>query len=231
MKTENNCCGMKRAYGIEPAVPALSRGLSGGGVTVGEMARIVTEEGLKVDVGIADWPLTFPYTPSVTATLAHDGNMLFCFFSVCERHLRVATLSDNGPVWEDSCVELFVADADGRHYYNFEANAAGVALASRRVSRTECVHFSPEQMRRILRVSSLPMELADRRDDGGGVEWTLLLGIPFDLFATGKPDVLRINIYKCGDKTETPHFLSWAPVDTPAPDFHRPEFFRPVRLL
>ena len=42
-------------------------------------------------------------------------------------------------------------------------------------------------------------------------------------------EILRIarfeGFYKCGDKTAHPHFLSWNPVGTPAPDFHRPDFF------
>ncbi|MCK7480493.1 MAG: carbohydrate-binding family 9-like protein [Candidatus Moduliflexus flocculans] len=33
------------------------------------------------------------------------------------------------------------------------------------------------------------------------------------------------NFYKCGDETEFPHYGAWSPVETPAPDFHRPEFF------
>ena len=228
MKTENRSGGEGAAEVL--CIPALRGRLPDGGVPAGELADIVAEEGITVDVGIADWHADYPYTPKVTATLAHDGDCLYSLFNVSERHLRVATLHDNGPVWEDSCVELFVADSDGRHYYNFEINAAGVALASRRVSRTECEHFPPELMRRILRISSRPMEKADKRDDNG-VEWTLLVGIPFNLFAAERPETLRINIYKCGDKTDTPHFLSWAPVNTPSPDFHRPEFFRQVRLL
>ena len=35
----------------------------------------------------------------------------------------------------------------------------------------------------------------------------------------------RGNFYKCGDGLPVPHFVSWAPIDTPNPDFHRPEFF------
>ena len=42
-------------------------------------------------------------------------------------------------------------------------------------------------------------------------------------FATG--DIIKGNFYKCGDDTEYPHFGMWSPVELPAPDFHRPEFF------
>jgi len=36
---------------------------------------------------------------------------------------------------------------------------------------------------------------------------------------------VRANFYKCGDELQTPHFLSWNPVRTERPDFHRPDFF------
>jgi hypothetical protein len=36
---------------------------------------------------------------------------------------------------------------------------------------------------------------------------------------------LRGNLYKCADKSKTPHYLSAFPVETEKPDFHRPEFF------
>ena len=52
--------------------------------------------------------------------------------------------------------------------------------------------------------------------------------IPFELVGVDPenlPEKLRATFYKCGDKTAHPHFLSWNPVGTPAPDFHRPDFF------
>ncbi len=36
---------------------------------------------------------------------------------------------------------------------------------------------------------------------------------------------LRANFYCCGDLTPRPCYAAWSPVLTPAPDFHRPEFF------
>ena len=38
----------------------------------------------------------------------------------------------------------------------------------------------------------------------------------------------RGNFYKCGNMLPRRHYLSWAPVRTPSPDFHRPEFFAPI---
>ena len=64
--------------------------------------------------------------------------------------------------------------------------------------------------------------------EGGIWNWRVTLVIPFELIGVDPealPEKLRANIYKCGDKTAHPHFLSWSPVGTPSPDFHRPEFF------
>ena len=35
----------------------------------------------------------------------------------------------------------------------------------------------------------------------------------------------RANFYKCADASSHPHWLTWAPVRLPQPDFHRKEFF------
>ncbi|MCK7536290.1 MAG: carbohydrate-binding family 9-like protein [Marinilabiliales bacterium] len=35
----------------------------------------------------------------------------------------------------------------------------------------------------------------------------------------------RANFYKCGDKLSNPHFVTWNPVGTEKPDYHRPEYF------
>jgi hypothetical protein len=37
--------------------------------------------------------------------------------------------------------------------------------------------------------------------------------------------VWRANFYKCGDQTSHPHWLTWAEVDCPQPNFHLPRFF------
>ena len=61
--------------------------------------------------------------------------------------------------------------------------------------------------------------------------WAAEYRLPLDFFRLFYPDFrlvpgirFRGNCYKCGDRTEHPHFLAWNPVHTPTPDFHRPEF-------
>ena len=65
----------------------------------------------------------------------------------------------------------------------------------------------------------------------GAPEWTLEYRVPLALFKSLYGEEVRpgrraaANFYKCGDETEVPHYGAWSPVGTPAPDFHRPEFF------
>ena len=64
----------------------------------------------------------------------------------------------------------------------------------------------------------------------GECSWEVALVIPYSAFFMhnitslgGK--TIRANFYKCGDKLQTPHFLSWSPIDLEKPNFHCPEFF------
>lgn len=41
---------------------------------------------------------------------------------------------------------------------------------------------------------------------------------------------IHANFYKCGEKTEYPHFGVWKHPGTPKPDFHRPESFGEIVL-
>ena len=62
----------------------------------------------------------------------------------------------------------------------------------------------------------------------GMFAWDLVVSIPFSLlgYAVGEvPGTLLGNFCKCADGTESRHFLTWSPVHTEHPDFHRPEFF------
>lgn len=175
-------------------------------------------------VDVVCWPEEYPYRPEVRFAIAHDGRSLLLRFEVAEDNARAVTTENNGPVWEDSCVEFFVKEPGSPFYFNFETNCIGTGLAAKRRSRTEFEHFDAARMTQIVRRSSLPFGPVDLRER---TEWSLELEIPFALITEqgGVPERLLANFYKCGDKTAVPHFLSWNPVEVPRPDFHRPEFF------
>ena len=47
----------------------------------------------------------------------------------------------------------------------------------------------------------------------------------FPEFEAKEGAVLHANLYKCGDKTVKPHYLSWNPIELEDPAFHCPEYF------
>ncbi|MDE5814781.1 MAG: hypothetical protein K2H42_00535 [Alistipes sp.] len=185
-------------------------------------------------VGCCNWPEAFPYAPEVRFRMFHTGDRLFVRFEVAERYTAARVVEDNGEVWTDSCVEFFFAPDSGAGYYNFETTCIGRMLLGNRLSRSEgVVHASAETLASVHRVSSLPD--APFEECEGDNRWTLTLAIPpqalfrhaFDSWDGVRG---RMNVYKCGDNLSHPHFLSWRPIETPQPDFHRPEFFGEVEF-
>jgi hypothetical protein len=62
----------------------------------------------------------------------------------------------------------------------------------------------------------------------GMFEWELTVKIPLRIMGidpNNLPEKIKGNFYKCADGTDSPHYVTWNPVQTPTPDFHRPEFF------
>ena len=171
----------------------------------------------------------YPYAPEVSFRIAHSDKAFAVFFKVKESHVRAVSLEANGPVWEDSCVEIFLANPAGEGYFNFETSCIGTSLAAKRRSKTDADMFGDELMSQIRTVGSLPHEAIDSK--GEGQQWTMLKIIPFSVLGIEQaPASLKGNFYKCGDCCEQMHFLSWSPIGLPAPNFHCPEFFEEITL-
>lgn len=171
----------------------------------------------------------FPYAPSVNFRMACSDKAIAVMFEVEENHIRAAAMENNGPVWEDSCVEFFIMTPDGKHYVNFEMNCVGTFLGALRTSRHDPAHFDEEKLNTARHFTSLPHEPIDSRAEGQS--WWAIEVIPFELIGyKEKPASLRANLYKCGDKCDNVHFLSWSPIGLPSPDFHCPDFFGEIVL-
>ncbi len=182
-------------------------------------------EGARFQVDQVNWPSEYPYAPFCAGRLARTEDALIVDFRVSGLDLRARNTEDNGTQWEDSCVEAFFENPDGSEYYNFEINPLGKVLAACGASRNDRVKRPGEEMQEILRTAQFegPQEY-----DGGIWNWRVTVVIPFRLLGADPdnlPEKIRANFYKCGDLTAHPHFVSWSPIGTPAPDFHRPEFF------
>jgi hypothetical protein len=178
-------------------------------------------------VAEVNWPGRFPACPSARCGLGYDEEALLLEFAVEEREFRAVTREDNGRVWEDSCVEFFFQPEGEKGYYNFECNAIGTLLCTHGTGRDGRRAAAPGVLATIRRKTRVEVE-------GTGEErtfrWWLSLEIPFTalFYSDFRPRpgmTARGNFYKCGDLLPVPHFLSWNPVGTVEPDFHRPEYF------
>jgi len=183
----------------------------------------------KGEINVLNWPEQFPYAPRTSFRIARCENALALSFRVRGKDLRATAMQDNGRSWEDSCVEFFIASSDGKGYYNVEITCIGSILLAYGQDRHDRVQ--QPQVSRIIRRSSLkkePVEIA-----GGLHCYRVDVIIPWDVIgydASKLPGEIKANFYKCGDLTAHPHFVSWNPINTAAPDFHRPEFFGTLSL-
>ena len=148
-----------------------------------------------------------------------------------EEAVRAVAPADNGPVWEDSCVEFF-ATFDDKNYQNIECNCVGTILSAVGPDRQHRQSAPEELLAGVQRHSTLKK---DNLPTDGPVSWEVSLIIPVKTyFATGLKSFdgvnARGNFYKCGDKLPTPHYLSWNPIGVANPDFHRPEYFGDIHF-
>lgn len=163
------------------------------------------------------------YTPEATITMVYNEEALRVRLQSPVTELTVLTNHDNGPVWEDNCLELFLAPyADHPDYINFECNPLCAMVIGKGAGREE----------RISLVSLLKpqMNVSSTIHAGKGYEinYTIPLAALAELYdrpLLKSGDVLRLNAYICGEATPIMHFGMLFPIQTPEPDFHRSEFF------
>jgi len=175
----------------------------------------------------------FPEKPEVHFTIAWDPGHIILKYFVREPVIRASFSEDNSPVWQDSCAEFFVAPGDDGMYYNFETNCIGTCLAEKGFSRSPREKLPPPLLAHIKRYPSLGV--APFEEKTGDFSWDLLLVIPKEVFTDHSIDTFegktfRANFYKIGDDLSRKHYLTWHPVKTPEPDYHRPEFFGKIKF-
>ena len=174
--------------------------------------------------------------PQVNAafSIRHDGSSIYLYYQVEEPQVRAVNTGFNSPVWEDSCVEFFLAFDGDDGYYNFEINAIGTILGAFGRDRHKRLPLPDSFLARIETTPSLgrdPIESLDER-----TTWEMSLVIPMEIFHFSTLHTLsgvdaHANFYKCGDKLKQPHFLSWKPVLSSTPDFHTPRYFGQLSFL
>lgn len=164
---------------------------------------LLDENGIEFQpLDVVNWK-DYPYKPEVSFRIAHTGREILLHYKVKEASVRAVASGDNGRVWEDACVEFFVSPEGDDRYYNFECNCAGRLLIQGGAVNERRPTASQEVLAMVIPVSAFFQHSVGSLD--------------------GK--TMKGNFYKCGDKLQTPHFLSWSPIGLERPMFHCPAFF------
>ena len=150
----------------------------------------------------------------------HDARFLHVHLRAAEKQIRAEYSAPLSPVCQDSCLEFFFMPDREDRYFNFEINPNGCLYVGFGHGREDSTALYREDMRALFGIR--PMKTADG--------WEVFYRIPLSFLRLFWPDFsmtgsLRANVYKCGDRTEHPHYLAWNPVGSAVPDFHRPEDF------
>ncbi|MFV0470715.1 MAG: carbohydrate-binding family 9-like protein [Paludibacteraceae bacterium] len=193
-----------------------------------QSASEVLEETGKMDViEHINWSERFPYRPITYFFTGYSHHSLFIKFNVKGTMLKAVYTKDLSPVYEDSCVEFFCKPVGAERYNNFEFNCIGTCNASIRKNRLEnVVKLTGQELAMIERLPSIGSKAFKEME--GMFEWELTVKIPFELMRLDGeklPEKILCNFNKCANDTDSVHFVSWSPIFTDNPDFHRPEFF------
>lgn len=188
-------------------------------------------EGHAIDT--VNWK-DFSYKPGVRFNIAWGEREIYIKYYVRESNVKAEKSRTNEMVCEDSCVEFFVSPADDGLYYNLEFNPIGTALMGSGHGRHDSTRADARIVDGIRRLAS--MGDAPFGEISGDLQWTITLAIPLETFFHHKTGSLkgksfRANFYKCGDKLSNPHFVTWNPVGTEKPDYHRPEHFGILKFV
>ncbi len=173
------------------------------------------------------------HLPRTEVKLAYDDNAIYVIFRVEDRYIRAVAQKHQDCVCTDSCVEFFFCPGTDieKGYFNLEMNCGGIMLFHYQlVPRKDQVKVSEADCAKVQIAHSQPQIV--NPEVAGPVTWTVEYRLPFDLLGNYRsvvkpaPGVTwRANFFKCADHTSHPHWLTWAFVDRPRPDFHVPEAF------
>ena len=133
----------------------------------------------------------------------------------------------DGRVCMDSCMEFFFnmhdEGSNDTRYLNIECNSLGVSHVGFGEGRHGRVRLND------LGVDRFPVSV-NIGEDG----WELFEFVPeeslkkiFGLSDINEKTLMVGNFYKCDENANAP-FATWAPINVPKADFHRPEYFAKI---
>jgi len=186
----------------------------------------------KEHIDVLNWS-DYNYKPDVNFSIGYTDKEILLKYFITENYFKAEKTESNQMVCEDSCVEFFVSPSDDDIYYNFEFNGIGTCLLGTGTGRENSKRVDPALISKIRRQTSVGNKPVSERK--GEFSWTITMAIPFDVFFHHevkdlKGKVFRANFYKCGDMLSVPHYVTWNPVGTSNPDYHRPEYFGLIKF-
>lgn len=198
--------------------------------TISSMEELSELSPLYVDKllwGTKKSPKTYAYLGFVP----EDG---FYLKMVCEEKNPLRTFTqDNEPVYRDSAVEAFFLFESNKGrtgrptYLNFEINANGALLASYGKERTYRSYFTPEER--------AAFQCQAKIEESS---WSVDLRIPIEILERiygtldlGEGSYFTCNFYKISEDKEIEHYASYAPIESPIPSFHLPEYFVDAQIV
>jgi hypothetical protein len=201
-----------------------------------EMTRIserLDMHGTGYPIDIINWK-DFSYKPEVRFNIGYSRSEIFLKYYIKEDYFKADKTESNQMVCEDSCVEFFVSPSSDGIYYNIEFNAIGTCMLGYGTGREDRTHAPSDVISKIRKLTSPIIE--PEKGNEKKYMWTLTLAIPLEVFfhhdiTDLKEKEFRANFYKCGDKVEIPHYLTWNPVSTLKPDYHQPEYFGLLKFI
>lgn len=167
--------------------------------------------------------LDTPETVKAWAQIAYDDEAILVRLWTEEYEHRATETGPVGKPYEDCCLEFFFNPMEGDlRYFNFENNAIGCYYLGIGTGLHDATRLLPDSEN----------DIFDRKVkcfEGG---WEISYKFPYSFIRRFFPDFkvyegkrIRANCFKCADKTEPPHYLSWSPVTKENFTFHKPECF------
>ncbi|WP_306551488.1 carbohydrate-binding family 9-like protein [Daejeonella sp.] len=171
------------------------------------------------------------FQPVVKAKMMYDKDNLYLIYKVEDQHVRIQNDKFNSSVSTDACVEFFFSpDKEWPlRYFNIEINAGGTALMAYQIDGKR-INVKEEDFNIVEVAHTLPKKLDKEIDEP--VTWYLEFKMPLALLKKygnytqpEKGVEWKANFYKTSSRSTNPHYLTWAIVQNPKPQFHLPKYF------
>mgnify|MGYP001095379591 FL=1 len=125
-------------------------------ISVEEIPALFKQEHIAYQtIANVNWKDSYPYCPQVEFGIAYTDKAILLHYQVTEESVRAVAGHDNGPVWEDACVEFFSMPGGDDIYYNVECNCTGTLLVGAGATRSNRQHAPQEVLDRVSRWASL----------------------------------------------------------------------------